>query len=365
MLIGSLAAGIPLCRLKHGKKIYCILFGVVFFAVAALRYDVGHDYNLYGSWFLNSQYQTIEELSSFKQEKGFLIPMKFLSDIFSDYQVMYVVIAAVVGVCVMGYIYFNAEKPYLSVFCFLAFGIFFNSMNFMRQIIAALIIVYALKYIRNKQLFRFFVSVIFASAFHISALIMAVFYFLLQIRMNRISLGVYAIGMTLFMLFSNTALNIITKYVYTDYKLGSNVEISNGVNPIYSVYFGVFFILAFVFRRRLCEKDPFNNVLINCMLFTFLFELAGVKHGILSRFAVLFFIPAVTILVPELITTILELCKEKFGKDRKRLMVSRSLVIGAFISVCAGMYSYMVFNDYNGVSPYKLITERGTENAGQ
>lgn len=363
LLISSLAVGIPLCRVKHGKKIYCALFGVAFFVIAAIRYDVGYDYTLYGNWFVRSQYQSLEEIAALKQEKGFLIPMKFLSDAFTDYQVMFVIIAAVLAAAVMLYIYHNAEKPYWSVFCFLAFGLFFNSMNFMRQMIAAVIIVYAMRYIKKKQYVRFLVMTIFASAFHVSALIMVVFYFLLRIKMNWISLGVYSAAMLLYMLFSEKFINFITQYVYTGYKLGSSVEITNGVNPIYTIFFGIFFIAAFLLRKRLCKKDSFNNVLINCMFFTFFFECMGIKHGVLSRFAVLFFIPAVTVLIPQVITTLSELCAEKFGKDQKRLTISKTAVVALFVTVCTGMYSYMVVNNYNGVNPYMTIAERGTEDA--
>ena len=366
LLIGSMAVGIPLCRVKHGKKIYCVLFGVIFFIVAALRYDVGYDYNLYGNWYVQSQLQSVEDIGAMKQEKGFLIPMKLLSDVFSDYQVMFVLIAAVFAVAVMLYIYHNSEKPYWSVFCFLAFGLFFNSMNFMRQMIAAVIIVYAFRYIKKKQYFRFLIMTLFASVFHVSALIMVVFYFLLRIKMNWISLGVYSAVMLIYMLFSEKLINFITRYVYTGYKLGSNPEITNGVNPIYTVFFGIFFVTAFLLRKRLCKKDSFNNVLINCMFFTFFFECMGIKHGVISRFSVLFFIPAVTVLVPGLVEELLEVCKEKFGKDHKRITISRTAVLALFVSVCTGMYSYMVLNNYNGISPYKtVITERGAENAEQ
>ena len=47
LLIISVAAGIILCRNKAGKIAYCVLMGVAFFVIAAIRYDVGFDYALY------------------------------------------------------------------------------------------------------------------------------------------------------------------------------------------------------------------------------------------------------------------------------------------------------------------------------
>lgn len=366
LLIGSLAIGIPLCRLKHGKKIYCVLSGAALFLVSALRSGVGYDYNLYGTWFLQTRYTQIFQLSSWKQEKGFLIPVKYLADATEDYQIMFVFIAAILTSAVMLYIYFYSEKPYLSVFCFLSFGVFFNQLCFMRQMIASSILLFAMQYIKKKQFFRFFVLVILASAFHVSALVMLIFYFLLQIKMNWASLGVYTGVLVLYMFFSEKVLDIITDYFYQGYQIGSNPEITIGITPVYTVLFGIIFALAFVLRKRLCEKNSFNNVLINCMFFVFFFEAMGVKHGVISRFSILFIIPAITLLVPEIVTALIEVCKDKFGKNHNRLTISKTVVLTAFIAYCTCMYTYMIVNNYNGVYPYQtIISERGSENAEQ
>ena len=366
LLVGSLAVGVPLCRLKHGKGVYCALAGTALFLTAALRSGVGYDYNLYGSWFVDYRLKLTSELGKFKQEKGFLIPMKFVSEVTDNYQVMFVIIAAVISTAVMLFIYFYCEKPYLGVFCFLSFGVFFNSMNFMRQMIAATIVLYAFQYIKKKQFFRFLVFVLLASAFHVSALIMVVFYFLLQIKMNWISLGVYSGLLVLFFIFSEKILNVITRYFYTGYKPGSSIEVSQGTMPIYAILFTLVFIVAFLLRKRLVESDSFNNVFLNCMFFVCFFELMGIKHGIVSRFSVLFLIPAVTVLVPKTLTTLVEFCKEKFAKDKVKQSTTKAVAVAVFITFCTGMYSYMIFNNYNGVYPYKtVISERGSDDAEQ
>lgn len=365
LLIGSLAIGIPLCRLKHGKKIYCGLAGVALFLVAAFREGVGYDYYLYASWFFGAKNEPEFLLAGSKLEKGFLVPMKFLADATDDYQIMFVVIAAVIAAAVMIYIYSYTEKAYLGVFFFLAFGAYFNTMCFMRQRIAAVIVLFAIRYIKKKQFFRFLALVLLASTFHVSALVMIVFYFLLQIKMNWISLGVYSGALVLYFFFSEAAIEFITQYFYTGYQLGEDPEITNGLGPVYAIFFGILFLLAFFVRKRLCEKDKFNNVLINIMFFDFFFEAMGAKHGVLSRFAGLFIIPALIVLVPRVVEEYAELCREKFGKDRRRLIISRTAVLTAFAAFSTFVYSYMLMDNYNGVVPYQTVSvERGEEDAG-
>ncbi len=355
ILIGSLAVGIPLCRLKYGRAVYCSAMGLVLFLVSALRAHVGYDYNLYGGWYMDVQTSSMDDIMLIKQEKGFMVPMKLISDVNSDYQVMFVIIAFIITAAVMLYIFVYSEKPYLSVFFYISFGLFFNSMNFMRQMIAAAVILYAMQYIRKKQFMRFAALVLFASVFHVSALIVLPFYFILRIKMDWLTLGTYTAITVLFMLFSWDILDFITDYVYKGYDPAKSAEVINGTNPIYAVFFSVFFLLTFLVRKELVAENPFNNVLINCMFFTAFFEIIGIRHAILSRFAVLFFIPAVVVLVPRAFMALLKRCEGVFKGESKRGNALKTVAAVLVVGCCTFMYGYMIENNYNGVSPYRTI----------
>lgn len=355
LLAGSLAIGIPLCRIKYGREIFCGISGVALFLTAAFRYDVGHDYNLYGSWYVNAQSMSMDEMMFERPEKGYLIPMKLLSDVFADYQTMFYVVAFILTVGIMLYIYLYSERPYLSVFFFLTFGLFFNSMNFMRQMIAAVIMLYALQYIRKKQFFRFFVLAVFAATFHVSALLLIPFYFILMIPMNWITLGVYSGISVLGFAFLTDIITFVTKYFYKGYSNLQGPEVANGMNPIYCFFFGLFFLLSFLVRKELFSKDSFNNVLINCAFFNFFFELMGVRHGIISRLSILFIIPTVVILFPRVVVIAAEKAGELFKGRNNAQTAAKAVTVTVVMALCAGLYGYMINNDYNGVSPYQTV----------
>lgn len=360
LLAGLLFIGIVFDRFKWkwGKAAYCIIAGVALFAIAAIRSDVGHDYNSYGQIFLDIRKQSYETISTSKLEKGFAIPMKILTVAFGkDYQLFFVVVAFVMALGVMAYIYLYSEKPYMSVFCFLTFGLYFNSMNFLRQMIAAIIVMYALQYIQKKEMLRYLILVIFASCFHTSALLMIPFYFILMIPMNWKTLGIYAVITVPCYIFSREISGIVTKYIYKSYTEGS-AEFDLGLNPLYVSFFALFFLIALFVRKELIEKNPYNNILLGCMFFTVLFEFFGTKHAILSRFALLFFIPAVTVLVPHAVILAIEKVGRLF-KGRKTAQVAAKVVSYILIfGLCSGMYTYMIANDYNGVTPYKTIYDK-------
>lgn len=358
LLIGLTLGGYFICKLKCGRLIYCIAAGIALFIVAAIRAHVGYDYNLYGSVFMNNMTRSMEDiLSGERMEKGFIIPFKLISDVTSDYQVMFVIIALIITAAVMLYIYFYSEKPYLSIFFFLTFGLFFNSMDFMRQMIAAGVILYALQFVKKKQFIRFLALVLFASVFHVSALIMIPFYFILRIKMDWLTLGIYSGVTVLYFLFSWDILGFVTKYVYKGYDPTKSVEVINGTNPIYALFFALFFMLAFLLRKELTEKDPFNNVLLNCMFFMAFFEICGIRHAIISRFAVLFFIPPVVILLPRVFDALMKKCSEVFGGEKTRTNILKTVSVVVIMGICSFMYTYMIANNYNGISPYRTIFE--------
>ncbi len=367
LLAVGVLAGIPMCRNKIGKAVYCSLVGIALFLIAALRRYVGYDYNSYGTIYINAMSSSIDDIAVARTEKGFMSILKILCDYFIEYQTLFIVTSFVFALGV-GYVMFRyCKKPYLGLFFFMTFGLYFNSLNFLRQIIAAFIVMYALKYVHKNQFFRFMIIVLLAACFHFSALLMIPFYFILRIKMNYWSLGAFAAFAVLFMIFSWNILDFITNYIYRSYDPYSSVEMAGGLTPLYAVYYGVCFIPAFILRDRLIKKNSFNNILLNCMFFTFFFELIGAKHAIISRFALLFMIPSALLLMPQVVMEIIEVFRVKFRKDKKKATILSAASVTALMAVCVGMFGYFTANGYNGVTPYHTVfyTEWGTENETQ
>ncbi|MBQ4311235.1 MAG: EpsG family protein [Oscillospiraceae bacterium] len=355
ILAVSVIAGIPLCRNKAGKIVYCVLAGLLLFFVAALRSRVGYDYNSYAAAYIYSVPETLEEISYDRMEKGYLMITKLLADYVVGFQILFVVIAAVITVPVMIFVYRHCEKPYLAVFGFLTFGVYFNSLCFLRQTVAAVIVMCGLKYIEKGNFFRFAAVVIFASCFHISAVIMFLFYFLLKIKITPTVLSVYAAASAVIFTFSYEIMVFVTRFFYSNYNPASNPHMMNGLTPIYTIFFGAVFIIAFLLRKPLLEKDEFNSILINCMFFTVFFELIGIKHSIVARPSLYFALPASVALIPQIFDAMIQKCSERFKDDKHKQTVSKTAAVMAVMMLCVGMYEYLISEDYNGVMPYRTI----------
>lgn len=354
LLFVAVALGIILSKMKKGKIIYIAIMGTLLFVVSAIRRSTGYDYNLYSSWYYSYMFKSVETLSTEKVEKGYSIPFKIMSRVFYDYQAMFVIIAFIIIMLIMIYIYKNSSNVWISVSAFLCFGVFFNSLNFMRQIIAAAIVLYALRYIQSKQFLRFLAIILFASTIHISSLIMIAFFFILQIKMNYKVLALYTAVTIVAYINSENVMNFATKYVYKSYDPSTNIEVTKGLTPVYVIAFTIFFVIAFLLRKELIKKKAFNSILINCAFFTMVFEFFGTKHTIISRFAILFYLAPILLLSADMLPLIIEKAKNKMKKEQHKkvaVICVYSIVILSSIS----LYQFFLSRNYNGVVPYKTI----------
>lgn len=356
MLAVVVAAGIPLCSRKCGRAgriIFCIAAALMFTFVSAVRFKVGYDYNLYGGLYFNMKYLELVDIPLIKQEKGFLLPFYILNLANEEYYYAFICTSIVFYPAIFYFIYKNSKHPWLSTAAFLCFGIFFNSLCFLRQFLAAIIMLYAAKFISGKNPLRFMVLCIIASAFHWSALIWLVLYFLVKIRPSFLYTGLAAAATAVFCVFSKKImLWLIENFeMYGSYNPETNVEAANGLSPMYSIMFGVLFLLAFLFRKRLTEKNPLNAVYINCLMYTTIFEIMGTRHAILSRFALLTYLPPILYMLPDLFDSVCEFIDEKTdGKSIRKPVRTLSAIFASMFS--AACYILLINGNYNGVNPY-------------
>lgn len=356
LLAAAVILGIPLCSKKCGKwgrAVYCVLAALILIFVASVRLNVSYDYNAYASIYTNLTFYDISDIMRSREEKGFLLPLYILNLISENYILCFVYVAIVVYGAVFVYIYRHSDIPWVSAAAFLCFGLFFNSLCFLRQIIAAVVAAYGMKYAVNGQPYKFIIIMLMAGTFHWSALILVPMYFLLRIKPSYTYLGIMAGFVAVFCIFSRKLMlwAVDVFVMYKGYNVETSVEASMGLTPAYCIMFGLLFAVCFIFRERLIAKREANIVYINCLMFTTIFEIFGVKHAILSRFAILFYITPILYLLPDAVVVIKEYIGEKFTYPKRRTAVSVcSAMVAAVYFI--GCYCMLMANDYNGVMPY-------------
>lgn len=110
----------------------------------------------------------------------------------------------------------------LMFFFVLSTGFFFWTLSGLRQSISIMIFFYAIKFLKENNLFRYVISITFASFFHISIIVMLPYYFLRNLKYNRnvsIALFVISLGFEGENLFIPIVENVLLSLGSTDYLL--------------------------------------------------------------------------------------------------------------------------------------------------
>lgn len=355
LLFGIIVFGILLCDfipMEKTKKVYCILAAIGLSAISGLRFMVSTDYGNYWEAFLQSNYWDWNEFSYQRMEKGYLSVNRLLTNITLGHNILFVVFAILFGVSIALYIYKYSSNVWVSFFSFVALGFLYNSMCFLRQYTAMLIIMWALKYVEKKHFFRFMIFVLFATTFHLSAIIMIPFYFILRIPMNKVVTSVYLLICGVLFIESDYAVALVTKVFYKKY--GASNEMIHGTSPGPCIGFLVLLFICLVLYKQLVKQRKFNSLLINLLYWGTFFELIGIKHAIISRIALLFMTPAVILLVAELSKLFIKkMQKTKWGIKQP----FASVVVAYFILLTPlfVFHQHLLSIDYNGVVPYQSV----------
>ena len=360
LILFLLAAGmgIPLCGIcekKEGRGVlwYCIAVGAVLTVISSLRFGVGYDYNLYAGWYYDLNFTDFDGLRGGRKEIGMFLPLKLLNLFTSDYAAAFPLISLMIYVPLTVYIFRRSDNPWISFAAFLGMGLYFNSMNFMRQFIAAVICAIAFGYAAKGCRIRYLLIILFGAAFHRSALFLIPCFLFAYIGWNTVTFVMAAVISAGAFAFSGELMRLFTKYFYSDYTSSSS-DVTSGLSPVYAVMFGVLFLLLFALRKRTDGEEHSINITVWCGFFAFFFELLGTHIAIISRLSLLFFIPAVCLGVPKI-------CSALYRMAEGRKKGAGVAVITAAVILLGGSYYMLIARNYNGVMPYRTIFERTVE----
>lgn len=191
-------------KLLKLNKINLIIIGGILVLFATMRSsDVGTDSNNYVGIFneFNKSPSKIYDLNN-SLGLGYLILQKFASFISSDYWSLFLLIALVCVWLSLNIIYKVSRNIRASVIVYLGLCTYFFMYNGARQALAISLVGYSILYILGEKKYSYYVTIIMASMFHITALIMLPFYTILRKPLNRSN--VIILLFLLFMAFYNT-----------------------------------------------------------------------------------------------------------------------------------------------------------------
>ena len=235
---------------------------------AGVRFNVGTDYPNY--------YWTFEHLKGvsfnwiitnpthFNMDRGFLLISKILSIGFSS-KAIFGIWGAII-LCLLVSTLYKQYKEYDIGLIFFSFLLlyYFNSFNILRQVVAASIVFFSLKYVFEGKIVRFLLCVAIAASFHFSALLAIPIWFLWNHKANK-TIGITKKWTVLLVAFAFatlwqrllqylTVFNIASIIKYSEYLSGND---HSNTSFLVKLALTVIFFLLQTYLQRGDEKIGF------------------------------------------------------------------------------------------------------------
>lgn len=289
-------------------------------------------------------YANESESWAFDFEPGYRLANKLLSLFFRSPQAITVFNSTLI--MVLWYFLIKRDSPnfLLSVWLFITLGIYQTEMNVTRNAIAILMVYNAFPYLRRREFPKYLAVCLFASLFHVAALILLPVYFLVWYL--KLTPGRMAAAVALFCIlgvifpFLSPVLTSIVPARFAKYLQGNNEKLGS---LIVGVLNGGFFLLAMCLLPGKSRKRVFRRERLGVMLLTINLCFFGLNIGLgdASRMAALFG-PYLVILIPRMLTLI---------ENRARRRDAAALIV-----LLSGIQYVlrMCINNIGGTLPYSF-----------
>ncbi len=280
----SLAGGPLLTRQPQYKRRYLLVCGLAFWLLASLRYVTGFDYRFYETVF-----QTVADTSALSElgwiEPGYLLLNLWVALLGGDYRTFLFVFHLLFTVLVFTWIDRFSPSPWLSTYLFLTLQYFALSMNFLRQALAAAVILWIYPFLKSHRFFPCLGLILLASCFHWTALIMLPLSLLLTLRpsIHHYCLLALVAGLTYFLMdpLIEFLVTIVPKYRhYLTEKYWQGNSVLYVLIPLFC------FLFALPLMRQTAHDASKCPLLINSIFYSFLIQIFITRHFILERLSI-------------------------------------------------------------------------------
>lgn len=314
--------------------------------IASLRYYVGTDYGNYITIYNNRKDIPLIELITGNWEVFFMIVIKIAS-ILNDYQFVFAIISFLTVIILYMSIYNYKEKLSLGFMFFLYLFLHFTtSFNIIRQALAIVIVAYSYKFILNRNLKKFIVTIIIASFFHITALVFLPFYLVLDKNNKRrkIIKGLYIIFAIWAVLNYNLIINFLSNIpTFERFELYSS-NTKDSANLEFILNFAILGVVLML-KKILIKYDERNELFIFLYIINVILMFSGYFSPFLKRIAMYFGISNIFILA-----SFPQIAKN----SRQKLLIYFVLILYAISIFTITTY---ILNQAN-IIPYNSVLER-------
>ncbi|MBP2156284.1 EpsG family protein [Erwinia rhapontici] len=194
-------------------------------------------------------------------ERGYQLLVMITRDIYSEYFFYFIIMALVCIIPVLLTLKMRSVNYSLSLYIYVTFGLYFALYNQVRQTIAMGICFLSMRFLVEKRFLTYALLILFASQFHISAVLMLAFYFLCHwtVRIEYKVISTFLTGLIATpLIIAHMAANNVRYEHYTE---GS----ANGKNGLMTVTLYVLIAMAVYVLGKKIRKENREYSCIECI----------------------------------------------------------------------------------------------------
>ncbi|MEK3725217.1 EpsG family protein [Paenibacillus sp. FSL H8-0034] len=267
------------------NKYMAFLVVIIFVTVSGLRKNIGDTFFYMHTYVINEF--TWDYIITDK-DIGFGIFQMVLKNYFSDPQVLVFTTALITNVLIVSVLYKYSRLFELSLYVFITSGLYTVSMNGIRQFLAGAIIFAATKYIFDGSWKKYFLIVLFASTFHLSALILIPIYFIVR-RKAWTSATFLLLSLAILLVIGYNQISDAMFSALQDTQYGSYKNFNEGgANIIRVAVEAVPILFAYLGRDKLREIFPYSDYVVNMSILSLVFMVIATQNWIFARFTIYF-----------------------------------------------------------------------------
>ena len=320
---------ITLIPVKSKNKLFLNVSFIELFVILILREPVS-DMITYVDMFHYTDTLSFSEIIGPRYfEDGYMIFTKIITFLTTNERFFIVITSFIILFGQYMFIKKYSSNYLISMYIFIGLNFFDNDYILIRQGIALAILMFSIRYIEDKKLFKFIMCIVVATLFHQSALIFVLLYFISKIKCTKtIKMCCIPIFAIIFML-RQFIMNIIYGFTYSNY-IG-RVQGSDGYTMLF-LFIGIYILIVFseTIMQNKEQKEEISvteNIFYWMYILAVVFQILSTAQSIVARL-VLYFSISLIILIPNTI--------QKF--ENKRL----SLLSNILIIILLLGYSYIV-----------------------
>lgn len=318
---------------KQKKIEYFLLcsIGVLLAIISAIRYNVGTDYTTYLKIY-NDTITTVKE-------PGYMLinfVARFLN-LSAQFPIACYSVATIYFA--IKFIMDNSKKPILSILIFYTFTPFFlQTMNVIRQELAIFMFAYAIKFIKESDIKRYFLTIIIAGLFaHLTVLLTIPLYFFLNLDLSK------KIRVIMFGVFLIIGPIVFSLLKYTPYAFYLNyAKNQDSISPVFVVSI-LLSLFLYIKTYKISESIEFKNLCFIYLCFSglSLINYNNILFTLLERI-LWYFLPSILVLVPLY-------CYKSEKYKKIKIGIFCTLFIGIFIM------SIYINGESNNIVPYQIF----------